>query len=82
LNTDSFIYSYIPRFQEILSALQFERQSGNNRKDAAFLIAKIKEIIEQIEAFRKNTRFLRQAHRDLSKFLEKDTLARYKSSQE
>jgi DNA-binding MarR family transcriptional regulator len=73
LNADSFIYSYIPRFQEILSTLQSERQSGRDSIDAAFLIAKIKEIIEQIEAFRQDTRFLRQAHSDLSEFLEKDT---------
>jgi len=73
LNTDNFIYSYVPRFQEILSTLQSERRSGRDRKDATFLIAKIKEILGQIEAFGNDTRFLRQAHHDLLVFLEKDT---------
>ncbi len=76
LKTDNFIFSCIPRFQDILSTLQSERQSGRNRKDTTFLITKIKEIIRQIEVFRNNTRFLRQAHSDLSKFLEKDTRVR------
>jgi DNA-binding MarR family transcriptional regulator len=78
LNTDNFIYSCIPRFQEALSTLQSEK----DREDAAFLIAKIKDIIRQIEVFRTNTRFLRQAYHDLSKFLEKDTRARDQLSQE
>ena len=73
LNTDNFIYSCVPRFQEILSALQSEKQSDRNRKDVAFLNAKIKETIRQIEAFKNNTRFLRQAYSDLSEFLEKPT---------
>jgi DNA-binding MarR family transcriptional regulator len=80
LNTDNFIFSYIPRFQEILSTLQSEKLSDRNRKDATFLITKIKEILGQIEAFWKDTRFLRQAHNDLSKFLEKDTHARNQRS--
>lgn len=66
LNTDSFIFSSVPRFQEILSTLQ----SRKSDRDTTFLIMKVKEIIGQIESFRKNTRFLREAHRDLSKFLE------------
>jgi DNA-binding transcriptional regulator GbsR (MarR family) len=74
LKTDNFIYSCIPRFQEILSRLQSERQADRDRKDAAFLVVKIKEIIRQIEAFRMDTRFLRQAHHDLLEFLEKDTV--------
>ena len=82
LNTDNFIFSYIPRFQEVLSTLQSEGQSDRDRKDATFLVAKIKEILEQIEVFRNNTRFLRQAHHDLSKFLEKDTRAINQLSQE
>jgi hypothetical protein len=76
LKTDSFIFSYIPRFQEILSTLQSGRESDRDNRDAAFLIAKIKEIIGQIEVFQKNTRFLRQAYSDLSEFLEKDTRAK------
>lgn len=71
LNTDDFIYSYVPRFQEILSTLQAEIQSGRERNDAVFLIARIEEILGQIEVFRNDSRFLRQAHRDLSKFLGK-----------
>jgi hypothetical protein len=73
LNADSFIYSYVPRYQEILSSLQSERQSDENGRDANFLIAKIEEIIEQIETFQRDTRYLRQAHHDLSKFLEMNT---------
>ncbi|MFW9976210.1 MAG: hypothetical protein ACFFDQ_13145 [Candidatus Thorarchaeota archaeon] len=82
LNTDSFIFSYIPRFQEILSTLQSKRHPELDRRDATFLIAKIKEIIGQIEAFKNNTRFLRQAHHDLSRFLEKNTLGGAQLSQE
>jgi DNA-binding transcriptional regulator GbsR (MarR family) len=73
LNTDSYIYSYIPRFHEILSSLQSENQSARERRDTIFLINKIKDIIGQIEAFKGNTRFLRQAYSDLSKFLEKNS---------
>ncbi len=82
LNTDSFIYSYIPRFQEILSTLQSERHSDRDRRDATFLISKIKEIVRQIEDFKTNTRFLRQAYYDLSRFLEKNTLGGAQQSQE
>jgi len=60
----------------MLSALESEKQSGRNREDAAFLIAKVKDIIRQIEVFRNDTRFLRQAHHDLSKFLEENTRVR------
>ena len=67
LNTDSYIFSYIPRFQKILSTLQ------SNNEDSTFFIAKITGIIRQIEVFKKKTRFLRQGYSDLSKFLEKDT---------
>ena len=63
LNTDNFIHSSVPRFQEILSTLQ------SDREDAAFLIAKIEEIIGQIEAFKKRTKFISQAYQDLSEFL-------------
>ncbi len=71
LNADSFIFSYAPRFQEILSTLQSERKSERNNKDAAFLAAWIKDILGQIKAFKDNTRFIRQAHQDLSEFLRK-----------
>lgn len=70
LKTDSFIYSSIPRFQEILSTLQSGRESDRDSKDATFLVAKIQEIIGRIEAFQKRGRFMRKAYRDLSKFLE------------
>ena len=73
LNTDNFIYSYIPRFHEILSTLQFKKQSDRDGRDAAFLKAKIEETVRQIEAFRNNTRLLRQAYSDLSEFLESNT---------
>ncbi len=82
LNTDNFIYSRVPRFQEILSTLQSERQSGRGEKDTIFLITKIKEILGQIEDFKNNTRFLRQAYHDISKLLEKDTRVRNQVSQE
>ena len=73
LNTDNFIYSYIPRFHKILSALQSKIQSDRDRKDAVFLKTKIEGTIKQIEEFKNNTRFLREAYSDLSKFLEKTT---------
>ena len=73
LNTDNYIYSYIPRFQEILTILQSEKQSDREGSETVFLVAKIKEIIRQIEDFQKGGRFMRQAFSDLSKFLEKDT---------
>jgi len=76
LKTDDFIFSSIPRFQETLSTLQSENQSGRDRDDAALLIAKIKDIIRQIEVFRNETIFLRQAYHDLSKFLGKDARVR------
>lgn len=82
LKTDNFIFSCIPRYQEILSTLQSERQSDRDRKDATFLVTKIKEILKQIEVFKNDTRFMRQAHHDLSKFLEKDTRERNQLSQE
>ena len=76
LKTDDFIFSSIPRFQETLSTLQSENQSGRDRDDAALLIAKVRDIIRQIEVFRNETRFLRQAYHDLSEFLEKDAHVR------
>lgn len=74
LNTDNFIYSNVPRLQEIVSTLQSEKQSDKDREETAFLIAKINEMIREIEAFKKKTRYLRQAYQDLSKFLEKNHL--------
>jgi DNA-binding MarR family transcriptional regulator len=82
LNVDNFIFSHIARFQEILSILQSKRQSDRDRKDATFLIAKIRETIRQIETFKRDTRFMRQAHGDLLRFLEKDTRAGNQLSQE
>jgi DNA-binding transcriptional regulator GbsR (MarR family) len=73
LNTDNFIYSHIPRFHEILSTLQSKKQSDRDGRDAAFLKTKIEETVRKIEAFRNNTRFLRQAYSDLSKFLERNS---------
>jgi len=81
LNTDNYIYSYIPRFREILSTLQSDGQLERNRSDATFLAAKINEIVKQIETFRKKTRSLRQAYKDLSEFLEKDPRVRDHVSQ-
>jgi len=72
LNADNYIFSLIPRLQEILTTLQAEKQSDRDREDASFLVAKITEIIKQIEDFKNDTRFLRQARSDLSKFLEQD----------
>jgi len=63
LNTDNFIYSVVPRLQEILSTLQTDKE------DTAFLITKIEEIIEQIEIFKKRTKGIRKAYEDLSRFL-------------
>lgn len=74
LKADSFIFSRIPRFQEILTTLQSEKPSVRDEDDTSFLVGKIKEIIGQIEDFMNNTRFLRKAYQDLSKFLEKDTM--------
>lgn len=76
LNTDSFIYSYVPRFQEILFTLQSDKRSGRNANDAIFLETRITETIRKIEAFKRETRFFRQAYRDLSEFLEKNTQER------
>ncbi|MFW9961202.1 MAG: hypothetical protein ACFFDV_09295 [Candidatus Thorarchaeota archaeon] len=73
LKADNFIFSRIPRFQEILTTLQSEKQSVRDAEDTSFLMAKINEIIGQIEEFMSDTRFLRKAYQDLSKFLEKDT---------
>ena len=70
LKTDNFIYAYIPRFQEILSSLQSEQQSERDSRETAFLITKIQEMIEKIEVFTSNGRFMRQAYHDLSEFLE------------
>ena len=71
LRTDNFIYSSIPRFQEILRNPEFEGQPKRDREEAAFIETKVDEIIERIETFRRKTRFLRKAQRDLSEFLEK-----------
>ncbi|MFW9843774.1 MAG: hypothetical protein ACFFEV_04295 [Candidatus Thorarchaeota archaeon] len=68
LNTDNFIFASIPRFQEILSTLQ------SDRKDTAFLIPRIEEIIEHIAIFEKRTIGIRKAYKDLSKFLRKDSM--------
>ena len=72
LITDNFIYSYIPRFEEILSELQSKSKTD---RDMIFLTTKVKELIENIKDFRLNTRFLRQAYDELSEFLEKETSA-------
>lgn len=72
LNADSFIFSYIPRLKEILAALLKQRRSERDSLDTAFLVTKINDIIDQIETFQNDTRFLREAHRDLSDFLGPD----------
>ncbi len=72
LNTDNFIYSSVPRFQEMLSNLQSDRQSERNSEETSLIMTKVQRIIEQIEGFKYNTRFFRQAHQDLSEFLEKE----------
>ena len=78
LNADSFIFSRTPRFQEILATLQSEKPSVRDGDDTSFLMGKIRDIIGQIEDFKNNTRFLRQAHSDLSKYLDEDIrLRRY-----
>lgn len=74
LTTDDFIYSSIPRFREILALLQSEKQVDRDRNDVAFLVARIRELIKQIEDFKNGTRFIREAYLDLSKFVEKDTV--------
>lgn len=66
LNTDNFIYFSIPKFKEMLSTIE-SRKLPNN--DATFLVAKIRETIEKIETFERETRFLREAYQELSMFL-------------
>jgi DNA-binding transcriptional regulator GbsR (MarR family) len=73
LRTDSFIFSRVPRFQGILATLQSEREASRDKRDTSFLIAKIKQIIEQIETFQKNTKFMREAYHDLVMFLEEES---------
>ncbi|MDF1537405.1 MAG: helix-turn-helix domain-containing protein [Candidatus Thorarchaeota archaeon] len=72
--TDTFIFSNAPKFQEILFILQSDQQSNGFRRDTTFLIAKIEEIIGQIEAFKNDTRSFRQVYNDFLEFLGKDTL--------
>ncbi|UCE10637.1 MAG: hypothetical protein JSW61_01535 [Candidatus Thorarchaeota archaeon] len=76
LNADKFIFSSASRFQEILATLQSERQSDRDSEDADFLKAKIKEIIGQIRKFKNDTKSMRQALHDLSKFVENNTRAK------
>jgi DNA-binding transcriptional regulator GbsR (MarR family) len=73
LNTDNYIYSSVPRFQETLSKLESKGQLERDREEVAFPMRKICEILEKIEGFKKRTKYLRRAYHDLSEFLEKDT---------
>ena len=71
LNTDQYIYSCIPKFQEILSNLKSEAKVRRDGAETTFLIDRIQTMIDEIERFKKNTRFFRQATKDLSNFLKK-----------
>jgi hypothetical protein len=68
-NTDEYIYSYVPKFQEILSQLE----TGKNNQETSFLIARIKASIREIENFKREGRFMWQANQDLKEFLEKES---------
>jgi DNA-binding transcriptional regulator GbsR (MarR family) len=67
MNTDNFIFSTVPRFQEILSSLQ--SVSMSKTEETAFLIGKLQELIDEIQDFKNETRFFRKAHQELSTFL-------------
>jgi DNA-binding transcriptional regulator GbsR (MarR family) len=69
LNTDSYIYSKVPRFKEMLASIQSDQQSTRNDEDAAFLVSMIQELVNRIEAFRKGTSPFRQAFQELVEFL-------------
>ncbi|MFW9933348.1 MAG: hypothetical protein ACFFDR_11880, partial [Candidatus Thorarchaeota archaeon] len=69
--TDGFAFSHIPRFQEILSMLQSTQESGNSGGDTAILIAVIQKTIKQLEEFKNETSFFRQAYGELLEFLGK-----------
>ncbi len=75
---DEFIYSYAPRFQQILDTLTSQRESGQGTTDVVFLIAKLKDILRQIEAFKKETRPLRKAREDLREFLGRESTTQVK----
>ncbi len=69
LNTDQFIFSSVQRFQKILSELRSEKQSKRDSKETSFLIEKLQSLIQDIERFKHDTRFIREANQDLVRFL-------------
>lgn len=72
LKADNFIFSNIPKFQEIRKMLQSGWEGHSSRNDITLLVEKCEEIIKHIKEFRNDTRYLRQAHKDLLEFLGKE----------
>ncbi len=73
LNTDNFIFTYASRFQEILSTLESEKWPDKEKREVSSLMDKVKEILNQINTFKKNTQFLRDAYQELVDFLKNNT---------
>ena len=68
LKADDFIFSYAPRLQEILSAVESGTQY--DKRDVPFLMTRLRDILEQIEAFRRHTKPIGLAYRELLELLE------------
>jgi DNA-binding transcriptional regulator GbsR (MarR family) len=69
LKADDFIFSYVPRLREIISKLQSREKKGSDGNEVDSLTVKAKEMLRQIETFRRDTKPLRDAHRELTEFL-------------
>jgi DNA-binding transcriptional regulator GbsR (MarR family) len=71
LKIDYFIFSWVPKFKEIIKDLQTNSKYTKNKDTTNFLISRINEILDQIEILRVSSNHLEKAQDELLVFLNK-----------
>lgn len=69
LHVDYFIFSWIPKFKELLHQLETNKNFQFNSKENEFLQEKIRLLIEEIENFKEGSKLLENALNELVLFL-------------
>ena len=69
LDADRYIFSWTPKFQELLNSLKTNPKYKDDSNKSKQLIKRIQEILEQIEYFREGSVLLEQALEDLKNYL-------------
>ncbi len=69
LKSDHFIFSWIPKFKNLMKELNENTQYTTNKKTRDFLIMRINKILDQIEELKSSSKLLEQAKSELQDFL-------------